>query len=109
MKQVYLETILLIERLHRRFLDVVKSELDRLKVEDINNKTMNENFLIVFMFEKRLTFCQKATKFGPVRQRTIIHKISEQNSYHRSFRINWYTNDRTVHTTGTCRGTPGEN
>jgi len=37
MKQVYLETILLIERLHRRCLDVVKSELDRLKVEDINN------------------------------------------------------------------------
>lgn len=37
MKQTYLETILLIERLHRRFLDVVKSELDRLKVEDINN------------------------------------------------------------------------
>ena len=37
MKQVYLETILLIERLHRRFLDVVKSELDGLKVEDINN------------------------------------------------------------------------
>lgn len=37
MKQIYIETILLIERLHRRFLDVVKSELDRLKVEDINN------------------------------------------------------------------------
>lgn len=37
MKKTYLETILLIERLHRRFLDVVKSELDRLKVEDINN------------------------------------------------------------------------
>jgi DNA-binding MarR family transcriptional regulator len=37
MKQVYLETILLIERLHRRFLDVVKSELDRLKVDYINN------------------------------------------------------------------------
>ena len=37
MKQVYLETILLIERLHRRFLDVVKSDLDRLKVEEINN------------------------------------------------------------------------
>jgi len=37
MKQVYLETILLIERLHRRFLDVIKSELDRLKIEDINN------------------------------------------------------------------------
>lgn len=37
MKQTYLESILLIERLHRRFLDVVKSELDRLKIEDINN------------------------------------------------------------------------
>lgn len=61
------------------------------------------------MFEKRLTFCQKATKFEPVRQRTIIHKISEQNSYYRSFRINWYTIDGAVHTAGTCRGTPGEN
>ena len=37
MKHIYIEAILLIERLHRRFLDVVKSELDRLKVEDINN------------------------------------------------------------------------
>lgn len=37
MKQTYLSLILLIERLHRRFLDVIKSELDRLKIEDINN------------------------------------------------------------------------
>jgi len=37
MKQVYIELILLIERLHRRFLDVIKSELDRLRIEDINN------------------------------------------------------------------------
>lgn len=37
MKQIYTESILLIERLHRRFLDVVKTELDRLKVDDINN------------------------------------------------------------------------
>ena len=37
MKQVYLDTILLIERLHRRFLEVVKAELDRLGIEDINN------------------------------------------------------------------------
>jgi DNA-binding MarR family transcriptional regulator len=28
---------LLIERLHRRFLDVVKAELDRLKIDDVNN------------------------------------------------------------------------
>ena len=37
MKEVYLESILLIERLHRRFLDVIKTELDRLKKDDINN------------------------------------------------------------------------
>lgn len=37
MKAVYTESILLIERLHRRFLDVVKTELDRLKIDDINN------------------------------------------------------------------------
>lgn len=37
MKQTYIETILLIERLHRRFLDVIKTELDRLKIDDINN------------------------------------------------------------------------
>ena len=37
MTKVYLEAISLIERLHRRFLDVVKSELDRIGVDDINN------------------------------------------------------------------------
>jgi DNA-binding MarR family transcriptional regulator len=37
LKQTYLDTILLIERLHRRFLDVVKTELDRLRIDDINN------------------------------------------------------------------------
>ena len=36
-KQSYLETIRLVERLHRRFLDVIKTELDRLGIEDINN------------------------------------------------------------------------
>ena len=37
MKDQYLVTIRLIERLHRRFLDVIKAELDRLGIEDINN------------------------------------------------------------------------
>lgn len=37
MKKVYIESILLVERLHRRFLDVVKTELDHSKIEDINN------------------------------------------------------------------------
>lgn len=37
MKEQYLETIRLIERLHREFLEVVKGEIDRLGIRDINN------------------------------------------------------------------------
>ncbi len=37
MKEHYLQTTRLIERLHRRFLDVIKAELDRLGIQDINN------------------------------------------------------------------------
>jgi DNA-binding MarR family transcriptional regulator len=36
-KSFYLEAIRLTERLHRQFLEVVNSELDRLGIEDINN------------------------------------------------------------------------
>lgn len=37
MHQPYYESILLIERLHRHFLEVLKTELDRLGIQDINN------------------------------------------------------------------------
>lgn len=37
MKQIFIENMLFIERLHRRFLDVIKTELDKLKIDDINN------------------------------------------------------------------------
>jgi DNA-binding MarR family transcriptional regulator len=37
MKQIFIENILFIERLHRRFLDVIKAELDKIGVDDINN------------------------------------------------------------------------
>ncbi|ARN85417.1 MarR family winged helix-turn-helix transcriptional regulator [Candidatus Nucleicultrix amoebiphila] len=37
MKQVYFDTIMLIERLHRQFLEVVRVELDRINVTDITN------------------------------------------------------------------------
>jgi len=37
MQQSYLTAIHLIERLHRQFLEVIKSELERLQVDDINN------------------------------------------------------------------------
>ncbi|MDY0883247.1 MarR family winged helix-turn-helix transcriptional regulator [Dongia soli] len=37
MKQAYLETISLIERLHRECLEVIKADLDRQGVRDLNN------------------------------------------------------------------------
>lgn len=37
MDHVYQEVIFLVERLHRHFLEVVKSELERLDTTDINN------------------------------------------------------------------------
>lgn len=36
-RHAYYESILLIERLHRHFLEVLKTELDRLNIQDINN------------------------------------------------------------------------
>ncbi len=37
MKQNYLDVIQLIERLHRQFLEILKNELERAKISDINN------------------------------------------------------------------------
>lgn len=37
MKNEYFETIVLIERLHRLFLEVIKVDLDRMETRDINN------------------------------------------------------------------------
>ncbi|HVI88441.1 MAG TPA: MarR family transcriptional regulator, partial [Dongiaceae bacterium] len=37
MKKAYLETISLIERLHRECLEVIKADLDRQGIRDLNN------------------------------------------------------------------------
>lgn len=37
MRHAYYESVLLIERVHRHFLEVVKAELDRRGIQDINN------------------------------------------------------------------------
>jgi DNA-binding MarR family transcriptional regulator len=37
MKDSYFQSVVMIERLHRLFLDVVRSELDKLEIQDINN------------------------------------------------------------------------
>ena len=52
MKDQYLITIRLIERLHRRFLDVIKTELDRLGVQDINNV---QTLILTNIAEEQLT------------------------------------------------------
>jgi len=36
-RQAYYETVLLIERVHRHFLEVIKTDLDRAGIQDINN------------------------------------------------------------------------
>ena len=37
MRHPYYETVLLVERTHRHFLEVVKTDLDKLGIQDINN------------------------------------------------------------------------
>ena len=37
MKDSYLNTLALVERLHRQFLELVRTELDSLSIQDINN------------------------------------------------------------------------
>ena len=37
MKESYLNMIALVERLHRQFLELVRTELDSLGIQDINN------------------------------------------------------------------------
>lgn len=37
LKQIYFDSIVLVERLHRLFLEVIKSELDKMNIQDINN------------------------------------------------------------------------
>lgn len=52
MKEVYFETIMLVERLHRLFLEVVKSELDKMALHDINNV---QCFILYNIGENNLT------------------------------------------------------
>lgn len=51
-KDVYFETVMLIERLHRLFLEVIKGELDRMKIHDISNV---QCFILYNIGKSRLT------------------------------------------------------
>lgn len=52
MKQIYFDTIMAIERLHRLFLEVVRVELDRMGKRDINNI---QCFILYNIGKSRLT------------------------------------------------------
>jgi DNA-binding MarR family transcriptional regulator len=52
MENSYIEMITLIERLHRRFLDLVKGELDLLGIRDINNV---QSVLLLTIGDERMT------------------------------------------------------
>lgn len=52
MKQTYIDTIALIEKLHRLFLEVIKAYLERSNVQDLNNV---QCFILYNIGEARLT------------------------------------------------------
>ena len=52
MKEIYFDSIVLIERLHRLFLEVIKAELDRKRIRDINNI---QCFILYNIGESKLT------------------------------------------------------
>jgi DNA-binding MarR family transcriptional regulator len=56
---LYLETLILVERLHRRLLDVIKDELDRRRRADINSV---QALLLYNVGEKELTAGELRTR-----------------------------------------------
>lgn len=52
LRENYFETIMLVERLHRLFMEVVKAELDRMNILDINNV---QCFILYNIGESKLT------------------------------------------------------
>lgn len=59
MKLIFIENILYIERLHRRFLDVIKAELDKLSIDDINNV---QTLILYNISEDKMTISELANR-----------------------------------------------
>ncbi|MEW5423266.1 MarR family winged helix-turn-helix transcriptional regulator [Amorphus sp. 3PC139-8] len=59
MKPVYLDAVKLVERVHRRFLDVVKDELDRLGRTDVSNV---QAVLIFYIGDSAVTASELKTR-----------------------------------------------
>ena len=72
-KNVYLESILLIERLHRRFLDVIKAELEKQHFEDINNSLLK--FEEETKLEKEKKKLRNKIKLDDI-NKTLYHVLS---------------------------------
>ncbi len=79
MKEQYLVTTRLIERLHRRFLDVIKAELDRLSILDINNVQT----LILFNISEDQLTVGELTRRGYYLGSNVSYNVKKlvENSY----------------------------
>jgi len=78
-KSAYLETISLIERLHRQCLEVVKGELDRLGIRDLNNVQA----LIIFNIGKEELTVGELTQRGYYLGSNVSYNVKKmvENGY----------------------------
>ncbi len=70
MTSQYFESIQLIERLHRYFLDVVKTELDRKGLQDINNELTLRGYYLGSNVSYNV---KKMTENGYITQERSVH------------------------------------
>ena len=104
MTSAYYDTIQLIERLHRYFLDVVKTEIDRKGIQDINNiqamilhnvgsdeMTVGELTLRGYYLGSNVSYnVKKMTENGYIAQERSVHDK-------RSIRVKLTDNGRDLH------------
>jgi len=78
-KKLHLQSPQLIERLHRRFLDIVKVEIDRLGIQDINNILA----LILYNIGRDEMTVGESTDRGYYRGSKVSYKVKKmlENAY----------------------------
>ena len=99
-KEVYFEPIRLIARLHRQFLEVVKVELDRTGMADINNiqalilSNIGKEELTVGELTNRGYYLGSNVSYN-VKKMVENGYLEQERSLHdrRSVRFNWWHSD----------------
>lgn len=89
MKSIYFDSIMVIERLHRLFLEVTRIELDRLKIKDINNVqcfilyNIGENHLTVGEISNRGYYLGSNVTYNLKKMVETGYLIQEQSAHDR--------------------------